>query len=148
MNLVNVALPDLIAFDLVIVQPMASITGYISYVKYTSGTNKGTTTRGHVFNDPFRLGEVDPNYTSSAVVENFAGDGTTTVFTVAWTPLVNVAKVTVGGVVVDPTDYTVDTAAGTVTFGSAPAASSEIKIAYTYKQNCSIIYKSYKRLAA
>ena len=31
MNLVNVAIPDLIAFDLVIVQPMASITGYISY---------------------------------------------------------------------------------------------------------------------
>lgn len=132
LNLVNVALPDLIAFDLVIVQPMSSITGYIAYVKYTAGTNKGATQRGHVFNDPFRLGEVDVNYTSQAVVENFTGDGSNRVFTVAWTPLLNVAKVTVAGVAVAETDITVDTAAGTVTLANAPAASAEVKIAYTY----------------
>jgi hypothetical protein len=132
LNLVNVALPDLIAFDLVIVQPMASITGYISYVKYTAGTNKGQTVRGHVFNDPFRLGEVDPQYTAAAVVENFTGDGTNKVFTVAWTPLVSVAKVTVGGAAVPEGEITVDTAACTVTLTNAPAAAAEVKIAYTY----------------
>lgn len=31
LNLVTVALPDLIAFDLVMVQPMSSLTGYIAY---------------------------------------------------------------------------------------------------------------------
>ena len=31
LNLVNVALPNLIAFDLVMVSPMTSITGYVAY---------------------------------------------------------------------------------------------------------------------
>lgn len=84
LNLTTVALPNLIAHDLVIVQPMSSMSGYITYVKYTSGSTKGQTSRGEVFNDPFKLGKVDVNYTSSKVVENVeAGE---VVF--AWTPVV------------------------------------------------------------
>ena len=84
LNLTTVALPNLIAHDLVIVQPMSSMSGYITYVKYTSGSNKGQTSRDAVFNDPFKLGKVDVNYTSSKVVENVeAGE---VVF--AWTPVI------------------------------------------------------------
>ena len=32
LNLTNVALPTLIAFDLVIVQPLSSMSGYINYI--------------------------------------------------------------------------------------------------------------------
>ena len=118
----------------------------ITYLKITAGTNKGQTKQGDVFNSVFYLGTPNPNYTSSAVVEDFTGDGAQTVFTVAWTPLVSVAKITVAGVEVATTDYTVDTAAGTITFTNAPTGA--IKVAYTYKQNCSIIYKFYNKLAA
>lgn len=92
LDLTNVALPNLIANDLVIVKPMASITGYIQYLKFTAGTNKGGVKQGDVFNDPFRLGKMTDervNYTASAVVEPLT-DGQTKV---AWTPVVaNSAK--------------------------------------------------------
>ena len=84
LNLTTVALPNLIATDLVIVHPMASISGYITYVKYTVGSNKGESKQGEVLNDPFRLGKVDVNYTSSKVVETIA-DGQTEL---AWGPVV------------------------------------------------------------
>ena len=45
------------------------MSGYITYVQYTAGSNKGETQQGDVFNDPFRLGKVDVNYTSPKVVE-------------------------------------------------------------------------------
>ena len=84
LNLTTVALPNLIASDLVIVHPMSSISGYITYVKYTAGSNKGETKQGDVFNDPFRLGKVDVNYTSAKVVETIA-EGQTEL---AWGPVV------------------------------------------------------------
>lgn len=89
LNLTTVALPNLIAMDLVIVHPMASLSGYITYVKYTSGSNKGDVKRGDVFNDPFRLGKVDQNFTSSAVVETVEVTGSEgEEVTLAWTPVV------------------------------------------------------------
>ena len=86
-NLTNVAVPNLIASDLVLTYPMSSITGYVSYIKYTAGSNKGQTKRGDVFNDPFRLGKVDADYTGAAVVDTWAGE-TSDTFTPAWTPVV------------------------------------------------------------
>ena len=90
LNLTTVALPTLIAHDLVIVNPMASFSGYITYVQYTAGTNKGQTKQGDVFNDPFRLGKVDKNYTGSAVVENvdLASGEESKEITLAWTPVI------------------------------------------------------------
>ena len=49
---------------------MSSMSGYITYLNYTAGSNKGATKQGDVFNNPFRLGDVDPDYTSNRVVEN------------------------------------------------------------------------------
>lgn len=87
LNLTTVALPNLIAYDLVIVHPMSSFSGYIAYVKYTTGSNKGATKQGKVLNDPFRLGDVDTNYTASAVVESVDAEATTV--TPAWTPVID-----------------------------------------------------------
>ena len=90
LNLTTVALPTLIAHDLVIVNPMASYSGYITYVKYTAGSKKGNVKQGEVFNDPFRLGKVDPNYTGAAVVEDFklASGESSKEIVLAWTPVV------------------------------------------------------------
>ena len=134
LNLTTVALPNLIAFDLVIVQPMTSFSGYITYVQYTAGSNKGNTKQGDVLNDPFRLGKVDKDYTSDTVVESFVGDGTAKAFKVMWGPIVTTSvKVLVNGAEkVVGTDYTVDEN-GTITFvGTAPAASDQIRIGYVY----------------
>lgn len=133
LNLTTVALPNLIAFDLVIVQPMTSISGYINYIQYTAGSNKGTTSQGDVLNDPFRLGKVDKDYTSERVVETFVGDASTTAFKVMWGPVVtDSVKVMVNGAEKEvTTDYTVGKD-GTITFTTAPAADDQIRIGYVY----------------
>lgn len=130
LNLTTVALPNLIAHDLVIVHPMSSMSGFITYVKYTIGSNKGESKQGDVINEPFKLGNVDKNYTSSAVVEEFTGDGTAVKFTVAWTPVLELGKVFVDGVEV--TGATVNKATGEVTLATAPGNGKKVRIAYTY----------------
>lgn len=72
LNLTTVALPNLIAHELVIVSPMSSMSGYITYINYTAGTTKGSVTQGDLFNNPFQLGATDyasSNYTANAVSE-------------------------------------------------------------------------------
>ena len=88
LNLVTVALPNLIAHDLVIVHPMSSMSGYINYIEYTAGSNKGEMAQGEVINDPFRLGKVDANYTANRVVENIGESQTV----VGWTPVIVKAR--------------------------------------------------------
>ena len=65
---------------------MSSISGYVNYLKYTAGSNKGDIKRGHVFNSPLGLGDVgEANYTSSKVVETIAKGQTE----LAWGPVVD-----------------------------------------------------------
>lgn len=129
LNLTTVALPNLIAFDLVIVQPMTSISGYITYLQYTAGTNKGETKQGDVLNDPFRLGKVDTNYTSERVVEKVNLDESRKAV-LAWFPVVEGTVEVVGaeGVTVE----SVDAKTGEVTFGGTATASTEYKVRYVY----------------
>lgn len=97
LNLTTVALPNLIAHDLVIVYPMSSMSGYVNYVQYTTGSNKGAYQQGDVINDPFRLGsfktgadgKLDTNYTAARVTE--AKEGATAAkydVKLNWTPVV------------------------------------------------------------
>ena len=86
LNLVNCAIPSLIAPDIVMTHPMSSMSGYVSYVKFCAGVDKGDIAEGDVFNDAFRLGKVDEKYTSERVVET-VGSGAAEV-TLAWTPIV------------------------------------------------------------
>ena len=138
MNLTNVALPNLIAYDLVIVQPMSSMSGYITYVEYTAGSNKGETAQGDVFNSPFGLGKVDPNYTADRVVETTKAvqESSKVVAQLAWTPVMvdDAGKLVQGKIlkgVTEVTEYTV-TKDGKIEFTSGVSADDEIKVAYVY----------------
>lgn len=88
LDLTTVALPNLIANDLVIVKPMSSMTGYIQYLRFTAGSNKGGIEQGHVFNDPFALYPMTDeriDYTNrfvSDLVKLESGKGF-----LAWTPI-------------------------------------------------------------
>lgn len=84
MNLTTVALPNLIAHDLVIVHPMSSMSGYVTYIEYQYGSNKGATAQGDLISNPFGFGKVDADYTGARVVETANG----TEFTPAWGPVV------------------------------------------------------------
>lgn len=92
LNLATVALPNLISHELVIVSPMSSMSGYVTYIEYLAGSNKGETENGDLFNSPFKLGNVDVNYTAQNVVENVeAGE-----FKPAWTPVVGNKVIFIG----------------------------------------------------
>ena len=124
LNLTTVAVPNLIAFDLVMVHPMSSMAGYVNYIQYTAGSNKGTTERGEVLNSPFGLGKVDADYTSARVVETLD-----TSKKLMWTPVLKVVKATdAKGAEVDVADWTV-AEDGTV---SGTGAEEGVKVAYIY----------------
>lgn len=69
LNLTTVALPNLVAHDLVIVHPMSSMSGYVAYLQYTTGTAKGDVESNTFLRDPFKQGDAVPSYTSSTVVD-------------------------------------------------------------------------------
>ena len=136
LNLTTVTMPNLIASELVIVHPMTSMAGYISYLKFVKGTNKGESKRGDLVADPFKLGNVDVNYTSSLVVEEVEldehGKGK-----LSWFP-VFVGKDEFGrdftpSVVGHPeADVTVvDAKTGEISVANAPE-SGKVKIRYAY----------------
>ena len=85
LNLVTVALPNLIAHELVIVHPMSSMSGYVTYIEYVAGKKKGEVNNGDLFNSPFKLGDVNETYTSDRVVETVSAAGD---LTPSWTPVV------------------------------------------------------------
>lgn len=133
MNLTTVALPNLIAHDLVIVHPMSSMSGYITYIEYQYASNKGATKQDDLISSPFRFGNVDPDYTGSRVVENVeAGE-----IVFAWKPQVGTVKFSAATEAEDGkvtySEYTdldgvKDETTGKVTY-TAPSAG---KVAYVY----------------
>lgn len=127
LDLTTVALPNLIANELVIVKPMTAMTGYIQYLKFVAGSAKGGVAQGTLFNDPFKLGAMDENrinYTSSAVVEAVAAAATT--ITPAWTPVVG--NKVIGIKASDHTEVELTLTNGSVTV----EAGVYEKIKYTY----------------
>lgn len=85
MNLTTVAVPNLIAHDLVIVHPLNSMSGYITYIEYQYASTKGGTKQGDLISNPFGFGNVDTDFTGSRVVEAVTGGSTGKV---AWGPVV------------------------------------------------------------
>lgn len=78
LNLTNIAVPSLIANDLVIVHPMTSYSGSVAYLEYVSKTDKGDIKKGDVFNGVFGLGmhsEARTAFTSQVIIENVGSDG-------------------------------------------------------------------------
>ena len=93
-DLTTVALPSLISNDLVIVYPLKSRTGYIQYLKFVAGSNKGGVKQGDLFNDVFALGAMTDermNYTGANVVESIGSEAVS--FTPAWTPIIGKVEV-------------------------------------------------------
>jgi hypothetical protein len=78
LNLTNIAVPSLIANDLVIVHPMTSYSGSVAYLEYVSLTNKGGVEKGQMFNSVFGHGEMNDarqNFTSQVIIETIGADG-------------------------------------------------------------------------
>ena len=140
LNLTTVAVPNLIAFDLVLVHPMSSMAGYVNYIQYTAGSNKGETARGDVLNSPFGLGKVDANYSSDRVVETVAATPEDNKFVAVWTPVVEKAfyvkdgkEVRFGTEGAEWAAYKVVKADGTVEYSAtAPTVVKGDKVAYVY----------------
>ena len=146
LNLTTVALPNLIANDLVIVHPMSSMRGYINYIQYSFSTKKGDVQPDEngnmpMISNPWGFGDAHVDYTSRKVVEQFEGDGSTKEFTVMWNPVFVekdkdgkylALKVTVDGTAVADADITVDSESGKVTLATAPAEDAVVKVAYAY----------------
>ncbi len=160
LNLTTVALPNLIAHDLVIVHPMSSMSGYVNYVQYTRGSNKGAYVQGDVINDPFRLGsfkegkdgKLDTNYTAAKVCEakEAAGAGEYKV-SLMWTPVVPTTVEVVatgatfrdngegklqemenGQVKVGGKEGTIDYATGAISFAASTLTSGAVFVNYAY----------------
>ncbi len=79
LNLTNIAVPSLIANDLVIVHPMTSYSGSVAYLEYVSLTDKGDIkARETVFNSVFGHGEMNEarqNFTAQVIIETVGEDG-------------------------------------------------------------------------
>ena len=91
LNVSTVALPNLILPELMLTQPMTSITGYVTYLRYTSGIAKGGVEKDQMFGSVYRHGEMNEDrtrYTSDRVVETLAAD-----LKLAWTPVAEIVKV-------------------------------------------------------
>ena len=143
LNLTNIAVPSLIANDLVIVHPMTSYSGSVAYLEYVSLTDKGGIAKGDVFNSVFghgpmsgEKGEARQNFTSQVIVEAYDGtpaleaevdglsytDGTT----VKFATYKLIGKKTVDGKEVDAVEYSAS--------ATAPEGMTVNKIAYVSKQ--------------
>ena len=160
LNLTTVALPNLIAHDLVIVHPMSSMSGYVNYVQYTRGSNKGAYVQGDVINDPFRLGsfkngadgKLDTNYTAAKVCEaKAAATDAKYDATLMWKPVVptTVEVVTAGATFRDNGEGklqemdgdkvkeggktgTIDYATGAISFAASTLTAGAVFVNYAY----------------
>ena len=127
LNLTNIAVPSLIANDLVIVHPMTSYSGSVAYLEYVSLTDKGGVEKGQMFNSVFGHGKMDEarmNFTSQIVVES----GNTATLEaeengLSYTDGTTVKFATYKSVMED----------GSAVYGDAPEADA-VKIAYVSKQ--------------
>ena len=128
LNLTNIAVPSLIANDLVIVHPMTSYSGSVAYLKYVALTDKGGVNVGDEFNSVFGLGKMTDGrvqYTSQVIVES--GD----------TPTM-ADKLFANGITYEEdgaikrANYKSVLADGTVKYGANPESGAK-KIAYVIK---------------
>ena len=132
LNLTNIAVPSLIANDLVIVHPMTSYSGSVAYLEYVAKDTKGGVNEGDVLNSVFGFGANDEgrmNYTSQIIVEpagnlSFTGDAVVTG---------GITYIAENGVDVKSATYKSIMPDGAVVYGDAPADGAE-RVAYVAKQ--------------
>lgn len=147
LELVTAVVPNLIATDLVSVQPMSNRIGEVRYLKYLYGSNKGSVKAGTEFSSAFGLGETSPMYSSEEIDQEVLGASGETNYegNLAYYPIrPGTIKVTVGGVEVTDNGNgalsgsgvtgTVDYASGqfTLDFGETPASDDPVA-SYQYQ---------------
>lgn len=127
--LTTVAVPNLIASDIVLTHPMTSIHGYVAYVKYAYGQTKGEAQAGQVIRTPFGFKNVDNTYTGSAVAGTFeTGEGG--IVQLDWFPVVEAHLVGgESGATVEITGEGTDAATGKV---KVVGQTGTVRIAYKY----------------
>lgn len=72
MDITNLTMPNLVINDLLMVVPMASFTGYLTYMEFALGTRKGTTGGLSANNNGQRLGQRGDQYFNAMSV--YGGD--------------------------------------------------------------------------
>lgn len=148
-DVISATVPNLIAHEIVSVQPMNAKHGAIFYLQYLYGNNKGNVQAGTAVNNPFTGQDGQFNFSNDLVDGESlgTGDGSKTEFKVAlgYTPLRKKAVIVKAGTVEGVDDGngtitgagvsgTVDYATGeiTVTFTSAPAQDTAVVAVYRY----------------
>ena len=144
-NLLSAFTPNLIAFDLVSVQPMLSRIGEIRYLRVLYGSDKGKVNKGSTMFSNLNGGDfTQHSYTSDLVEEEaMTFDGTATQFSLDWTPVIPGSVEIVadtdtykdngsGDIMLNSTKKgTINYDTGAVVFTAAPdAASASVNYAY------------------
>lgn len=147
LDMVTAVVSNLIAPEIVSVQPIDNRVGMINYIKYVYGSTKGKTNSGDVFADARNKYASDPNYTSKLVDgEGVTLDTAKKEATLKWTPVIAGTLTFVGddtykdngnGSLVKASDGTtsvgtVDYATGKITLTAA--ATAQVAVA-TYQYN-------------
>lgn len=129
LNISTIAMPNLILPELMLTHPMTSMTGYVTYLSYSAGVDKGGVKKDTMFNSVYRHGEMTPervDYTSDRVVETLETGATT--FTPAWAPATKVELVAKDGTRTDVTPENYD-GKSEITFDTVAEGT---KVAYVY----------------
>lgn len=136
------------------------MSGYVNYVQYTRGSNKGAYVQGDVINDPFRLGsfkegadkKLDTNYTAAKVCEaKAAAEAGEYKVSLMWTPVVATTVEVVatgatfrdngegtlqemedGHVKVGGKTGTIDYATGAISFAASTLTAGPVFVNYAY----------------
>lgn len=152
MPMVRAIFPELIANEIVSVQPMLGPVSLVFYMDMVYGTNKGKVRRGDTAFSSIARGPNNPSYTSSAIEEEFvdSGDGSNygssedAAKTLAFGPVVPGSVVVTDGVqtlvdngngsLVGDGSGTVNYSTGSVLikFTTAPASGTSISASYRY----------------
>lgn len=131
LDVTTVALPSLIANDLVAHVAMPSFTGSIQYYKFVAGSNKGGIKQGFEFNSPLALGDFNDartNYTGQAVVDIVPASENAQL---AWFPLVEGSTPRLIGAPSGAKIEVINAKAGTV---KITGAEGNVRVAYLYDQ--------------
>lgn len=156
-EVISATVPNLIAHELVSVQPMNAKFGAIFYLQYLYGNNKGKIQKGDVLNSPFTGVPGNTNFTGETVEGETVGlgDGSKTTFstTLAFTPVrTGTVEITIGTEVlsfkstsdgVDSLESTegstatinLETGAISVTAHTAPGEGVIVKAVYDYNMD-------------
>jgi len=148
-DVISATVPNLIAHEIVSVQPMNAKHGAIFYLQYLYGNNKGTVQQGTALNNPFTGQDGEFNFSNDRIFGESAGlgDGSKTEFSVAlaYTPLrKGTVAINAGGILATDNGEgaiegagvtgTINYATGALVmqFTTAPAADAPITVDYRY----------------